>query len=98
MALAYVSSSSAQAMARLRSVALLEQAMGARDINGRELARAARTSAQTVSQLRTGGRLRVRADVARRLEQALRVHRGFIFSIGSDQQGGVAEAVTDLVA
>lgn len=80
----YLPSTSGRGMARLRSVALLETAMKARDINGRELARIALTSAQTVSQLRIGGRLSVRADIARRMEQALRVRRGLIFSIGGD--------------
>jgi hypothetical protein len=98
VAMAYIPSSNGRGMARLRSVALLEKAMKARDINGRELARTALTSAQTVSQLRTGGRLRVRADIARRLEQALRVRRGLIFSVGLDQQPGPADSATGLVA
>ncbi len=58
--------------------------MKARDMNGRELARAAGTSAQTVSQLRTGDRLRVRAETARRLERALRVERGSIFCVAEE--------------
>ena len=89
--MAYTPSNNRLGMARLRSVAVLEQSMRARDINGRELARTAVTSAQTVSQLRTGDRLRVRADIARRLEQALRVRRGLIFSMpedGNAQDGG----------
>lgn len=82
----YIPSTSRLGMARLRSVAQLERAMRARDVNGRELARAAATSAQTVSQLRTGDRLRVRADIARRLEQALHVGRGSIFVRELDQK------------
>jgi DNA-binding Xre family transcriptional regulator len=90
--MAYVAS--IKGMARLRSAALLEKAMRVRDINGRELARTALTSAQTVSQLRTGARLRVRADTARRLEQALRVPRGSIFSVETNQHPGPNESPT----
>jgi DNA-binding Xre family transcriptional regulator len=85
-------------MARLRSVAALEHAMRIRDINGRELARAAGTSAQTVSQLRTGHRLHVRADIARKLELALRVRPGLIFSVDPDGRPRPAAARPTRVA
>ncbi len=82
-------------MARLRSIPLLERAMRARDLNGRELARTAQTSPQTVSQLRTGGRLSVRADIAQRLEQTLRVRRGSLFSIDPRRLSGPTAAGTE---
>jgi len=82
----YVPKRNRRDLARIRAVGLLERAMKARDISGRELARAVGTSAQTVSQLRTGGRLRVRAETARRLERTLRVERGSIFAVEADDR------------
>ena len=94
----YVPKRNHRDMARLRAAALLERAMKTRDINGRELARAAGTSAQTVSQLRTGDRLRVRAETARRLERALRAERGSIFCADPDAQTTAVDPFAELVA
>ena len=65
--------------ATLRDRALLESAMKARDMNGRELALTVKTSAQTISALRKGERQRVNVDLARRLERSLRVETGQLF-------------------
>jgi transcriptional regulator with XRE-family HTH domain len=69
----------------LRDRQLLEEAMRARDLNGRELANTVKTSAQTISQLRKGERQRVNEDLARRLERTLRVDAGALFRHHRDQ-------------
>lgn len=63
----------------LRDRQLLEDAMRARDVNGRDLAQLAETSAQTISQLRRGERQRVSEDLARRIEHKLRAEPGQLF-------------------
>lgn len=77
-------------MVPLRSVALLEQAMRDRDINERELAHAARTSARIIAQMRTGERHRVCADIASRIESALTVGPGHLFRPGRAPLGASA--------
>lgn len=63
----------------LRDRNLLETAMKARDLNGRDLAKIAETSPQTISQLRKGMRQSVSDELARRLERTLRVETGHLF-------------------
>lgn len=63
----------------LRDRNLLEEAMKTRDLNGRDLAKLAETSPQTISQLRKGMRQSVSEDLARSLERSLRVETGHLF-------------------
>jgi len=74
----------------LRDRHLLENAMRERDLNGRDLAKIAETSAQTISQLRKGERQRVNEDLARRLERTLRVDTGHLFRHSRDQAEALA--------
>jgi transcriptional regulator with XRE-family HTH domain len=71
--------------ATLRDRSLLENAMRERDLNGRDLAKIAETSPQTISQLRKGERQRVNEDLARRLERTLRVDTGHLFRHDRDR-------------
>ena len=57
----------------------LQKALRARDLSGNALARLANTSAQTISQLRQGKRVAVRAAVAVRIEKTLNRAVGTLF-------------------
>lgn len=74
----------------LRDRELLENAMRERDLNGRDLAKIAETSPQTISQLRKGERQRVNEDLARRLERTLRVDTGHLFRHQREQAEALA--------
>lgn len=77
--MAYRPTNTAIGTSTLRNRAALERAMRKRDFSGRELGRAANTSHQTVAQLRSGARLQVRSDTARRIELALMAKPESIF-------------------
>lgn len=66
-------------LVRLRSRAILEKAMQARDVNGTELARNAGVAVQTVSNLRRGKSTRTQAPVAAALARALNVKPSDLF-------------------
>jgi transcriptional regulator with XRE-family HTH domain len=74
----------------LRDRTLLETAMRERDLNGRDLAKIAETSPQTISQLRKGMRQSVSEELARRLERTLRVETGHLFRHRSDRAEALA--------
>jgi DNA-binding Xre family transcriptional regulator len=67
------------AFASLRNRRALETAMKNRDLSGRELSVAVKTSPQNMSKLRRGISHHCHVDLARRIERALRVEPGTLF-------------------
>jgi transcriptional regulator with XRE-family HTH domain len=79
-----------RALTTLRSVPKLERAMRRRDINASELAKLAKTSRQTISNLRRGNATRTNVDTARAIAAALRVPVAELFDVDVDDQEATA--------
>jgi transcriptional regulator with XRE-family HTH domain len=71
---------------RLRSTLGLERAMRHRDVNASELAKLAKTSRQTISNLRRGAQAQTGEPVARRIADALRVDLAELFDVDADER------------
>lgn len=66
---------------KLRSTLALEKAMVTRDVNASELAKLAKTSPATISNLRRGTQTGTQENLARRIAAALRVDLADIFDV-----------------
>lgn len=75
---------------RLRSTARLERAMKSRDINAAELAALAKTTRQTISNLRKGTQSSTRISTAKAIADALRVDPVDLFELTDSDRDKVA--------